>query len=167
MKGYNNGRNSAKTHHVNANVSIKDSAPLPFFHLDKNNRPREHDTFIKILQDSQPWQSIDHICIEPINNSVTSFPNGRFVEGCCLYCSKVYELEAGLKPHIAKPELLVINHPPAENDTVNMTREYNWSQKGKIISSSNTDSIYNKIFFGIKIFSFCQQEHAAKDILKK
>ena len=156
MKGYNNGRNSAKTHHVKADASIKDSAPLSFFRLDKNYRPREHDTFIKILQDSQPRQSIDHICIEPINNSVTSFPIGKFVQGCCLYCSKVYKLEAGLKPHInrckerdkniAKPELSVINHPPAENDTVNITREYTWSQNGKIISASNTGFICNKIF---------------------
>ena len=46
-----------------------------------------------------------------------------------------------------KHESLLINHPPTENDTVDMTREYTWSQNGKIISSSTIDSIYNKIFF--------------------
>ena len=59
-----------------------------------------------------------------------------------------------------KCESLVISHPPAENDTVNMTREYTWSQNGKVISSSTIDSMYNKIVFW-------HQERTTKNILKK
>ena len=51
-----------------------------------------------------------------------------------------------------KHESLLINHPPTENDTVDMTREYTCSQNGKIISSSTIDSKYSKIDFWHKIF---------------
>ena len=118
---------------------------------------REYDTSSKFLPNSWPKQPNDNICIEPVSNFVTSVQNGKFIEVCCLHCNKVYKSEAGLKCHINgckdrdndldKHKLLVINHAPAENDTVNMTRQYTWSQNGKIISSSTVDSLYNKIVF--------------------
>ena len=41
-----------------------------------------------------PSQSNDNICIELINDSVTSVQNEKSVEVCCLYCNKVYKSEA-------------------------------------------------------------------------
>ena len=148
--------NSDKTHDVNINASSKDSFSLSFFRLDKNCGPREYDTSNKVLPNSQPKQSNDN-SIEPVRNSVTSVQDGKSVEFCCLYCKNVYKSGSGLKGHtnkckerekdLDKHESSVINHPPIENDTVDMTRQYTWSQNGKIISSSTIDSIYNKIVF--------------------
>ena len=41
-----------------------------------------------------PSQNNDNICIELINDSVTSVQNEKSVEVCCLYCNKVYKSEA-------------------------------------------------------------------------
>ena len=47
------------------------------------------------------------------------------------------KLEAGLKHHTSRERykegswqerVVIINHPPTENDTVNVAREYSWSQ---------------------------------------
>lgn len=83
-------RNCDKTHHVNKNALSKDSAFLSFFRLDKNYGRREYDTSNKVLANSLPRQSIDHIRIEPIIESATSVLNGKSVEVCCLYRNKVY-----------------------------------------------------------------------------
>ena len=145
--------NSDKTHHVKINSSSKDSVSLSFFHLDKNYGPSEYDISNKALPNSQPKQSNDNVCIEPINNSVTSVQDEKSGEVCYLYCNKVHKSGAGLKRYINKCkerdkvlhkyELSVINHPPTENDIVDMIRDYNWSQNGKNISCSTIDSIYN------------------------
>ena len=154
--------NSNKTHHVNINTSSKDSISFSFFCLNKNYGLREYETSNKVSRNSQLKQLNDNAYIEPISNSVTSVQDGKSVEVCCLYCNKVYKSEAGLKRHknkcmekdkdLNKHVSLVINHPPTENDTVDMTREYTCSQNGKIISSSTIDSKYSKIDFWHKIF---------------
>lgn len=74
-----------------------------------------------------------------------------------MYCNKVRKSEVGLKRNIDrrkeraqdldKRESSVINNPPAENDTMNMTRKYTRLQNGKVISSSTLVSIQNKIVF--------------------
>ena len=111
----------------------------------------------QFYQNSQPKQSTDNICIEPINKSTTSVQNGKSLEVCCLYCNKVYESGPSLKRQIKKckerredlnkQEPLVIDPPPTKNNTVDMTKEYTWSQNGRNISSSTIDCIYNKIVF--------------------
>ena len=57
-----------------------------------------------------------------------------------------------------------MNHPPTENGTLNITREYICSQNGKNISSRPIDSAYNKFVVGIKTIPFCHREH--EEILK-
>ena len=68
-------RNSDKIHHINKNALSKDSASA-FFRLNQNYESREYDTSNKVLPNSQPRQSIDHMCIKPIK-SVISAPNGN------------------------------------------------------------------------------------------
>ena len=98
---------------------------------------QENMTPNKIFSNSQPKQSNNNICIEPIYNSVTII--------CYFYCNKVFKLEAGLKCYINrckerakdlnKRKSLVMNHPPAENNTANGGRSYHhgkviWNRKG-------------------------------------
>ena len=112
---------STQTHQVRIQLHCLSS-------VSRKIMDQENMTPSKMFSNSQPKQSNNNICIEPIYNSVTIV--------CYLYCNKVFKLEAGLKRYINrckgrdkdldKRKSLVMNHPPAENHTANVTRERNY-----------------------------------------